>query len=182
MKRNEAFPSNFVSKDDLAQPTIATIQTVEKQKLKSEHGEEEKPVMSFADFDKSLVLNNVNWQTCEDAYGDDSDGWRGKRIELYVDPSIMFGNKRVGGVRLRLPQPSRPTSGSNGRLSWDDACRQAGEVGLSVDGLKQALKDRGLNGYSADRDGQLVRDIVSERRKESVFAAPGEVDSGEVNF
>lgn len=183
MKRGDAFPSRFVSKDDLAQPKIVTIGDVEMQEIQGDGGKENKPVMHFTDFDKPLILNNINWQTCEDVYGDDSDAWRGKKIQLYHDPSIMFGNKRVGGVRIRLPQVNSTVGGTASQWSWPQALQQAGEVGLDEAGLKEALKARGLNGYNAQRDTAVVREILNERRKESAFVPEGEgVEADSIPF
>lgn len=103
MKRSQVFPSTFLGKDDVPHPIRAVIRDVVVQKVKSEHGEEDKPVMLFTDeVLKPMILNNTNWAVCE-AYGDDSDLWRGHPVEIYLDPNIMFGSKRVGGLRLRLP-------------------------------------------------------------------------------
>jgi len=57
---------------------------------------------------KPIVLNNVNWLTCEDLYGEDSDMWRGKPHRLYRDPNIMFGNKRWAGF-VSVPRKSNRT-------------------------------------------------------------------------
>lgn len=111
MKRNHAFPGNYLAKDDVADPITAVVGTVNLEPVKCEHGDEHKPVMRFRnDQLKPLILNLVNWQTIEDAYGDDSDAWIGKPIEVYCDPSVMFGGRRVGGVRVRIPKqaPTRP--------------------------------------------------------------------------
>jgi len=177
MKRGEAFPSTFVSKDDVQTPKVVTISGVENQMIKGEHGEERKPVMSFSDFDKAMILNGINWQTCEDAYGDDSDGWAGKKIELYHDPNVMFGAKRVGGVRMRLPVRGAATggAGNNGHWPWAEAVRKAGEVGMTETDLKAYLKEQGLTGYTAARDTATVRNMIVERQKESAF-------SGEASF
>ncbi len=120
MKRSEAFPSSFLGKDDVPRPFIATIQDVVITEIKGENGMEKKPVMHFAGgATKPLIVNNINWIQCEVEYGPDSDGWTGKPIEIFVDPNVMFGAKRVGGVRLRIPanspanSPARNTGGAD---------------------------------------------------------------------
>jgi hypothetical protein len=113
MKRNQAFPPNYLGKDDVRTPIAAVIEDVRSQAVQCEHGMEQKPVMTFAGGQiKPLIINMVNWQICEDAYGEDSDSWRQKPIEIYLDPSVMFGGRRVGGIRLRVPQqhPGRPAA------------------------------------------------------------------------
>lgn len=110
MKRSEAFPSKFVSKDDVEIPVIWTIAGVQKVEMDDDGGgKKAPPVVSFVEENaKPLILNNSNWMTLEDLYGDDSDNWTGKKIELYKDASVMFGGKRVGGVRVRKPGNQAP--------------------------------------------------------------------------
>ena len=104
MKANDVFPSKYISQKDLERPMVLTINTVVMEDLDGDHGVESKPIMYFREADsKALVVNKGNWTVCEEAYGEDSDGWVGKRIEIYADPNVMFGSKRVGGVRLRIP-------------------------------------------------------------------------------
>ncbi len=109
MKRSEAFPSQYVSKDDVEVPKAWTIETIAPVEMPSDDGSKTKspPVMFFHEADaKPLILNNTNWMTIEDLYGPESNEWKGHKIELYNDPSVMFGNKRVGGVRVRKPATS----------------------------------------------------------------------------
>jgi hypothetical protein len=109
MKRSQAFPGNFLGKDDVPSPLSAIIADVTREPVKCEFGEEQKPIMRFTSNQlKPLILNNVNWLGYEDAYGEDSDDWRGKPAEIYVDPHVMFGHKRVGGLRLRIPAKQVP--------------------------------------------------------------------------
>src|SRR3990172_4741253 len=102
MKRSEAFPSTYLSKDDVDPPITATINDVYHVNLKGDAGDETKTAMSFVEPDvKPMIVNNANWMTCEDLYGEDSDGWAGHKVEIFKDPTIMFGGKRVGGGRVR---------------------------------------------------------------------------------
>lgn len=118
MKRSDAFPSTYLAKEDVPDPVTAIIADVSREPIRNENcGTDDKPVVTFEhDQLKAMILNQVNWQTLEDAYGEDSDDWRGKPVEVYVDPSVMFGGRRVGGVRVRVPsnQPSRPINGRQG--------------------------------------------------------------------
>jgi hypothetical protein len=103
MKRNDAFPSKYLSKEDVkGEPKTGVIDAVIQETFEGDDGKKLKPILTFSNDVKPMVLNNANWMTIEDAYGDESDMWKGKKIELYHDPSVMFGNKRVGGVRVRV--------------------------------------------------------------------------------
>jgi len=109
MKRNQAFPSKFLNKDDVESPKTWTIRGVFKEVLEGENGVEEKPVLDFEEEEaKPFILNQTNWIVLEDLYGEDSDSWIGKRIELYKDASVMFGSKRVGRIRCRKPTEAIP--------------------------------------------------------------------------
>ena len=154
----KAFQSNFLSKDDC--PTAATINKVDFEMVGGEDtGKERKVVIHSTDFPmlpdnthKMFILNKSNWINIEEAYGPDTDTWIGQRIELYVDPSIMYGGKRVGGVRVRIPSgvtipsPNLPQVGNV--WSWQQACEAAVAAGISIDQLKAELKSMGLTGYS----------------------------------
>jgi hypothetical protein len=60
-----------------------------------------------------------------EAYGDESSAWVGRKVTLYRDPSIKFGNDTPGGIRVShmsdLPNgetfKAKITS-SRGRRSW----------------------------------------------------------------
>jgi hypothetical protein len=111
MKRSQAFPSRFLAQSDVATPIVATIANVTQEDLTGDRGLETKAVMTFTDPRlKALVVNNINWTTCEAAFGEDSDAWHGQQIEIYADPSIMFGRDRVGGIRVRIPSAPRPAA------------------------------------------------------------------------
>src|SRR4051794_26075830 len=104
MKRTEAFASNYLNQEDLSRPQLAVIHTVGKELVNTDdNGQREKPVAHFVNGTKPLILNMVNWDTIENAYGPDSDNWAGKAIELYVDRNVMYGPRRVGGIRIRIP-------------------------------------------------------------------------------
>lgn len=45
------------------------------------------------------------------AWGDDASDWVGRRAELYGDPDVMFGGKKVGGIRVsRLSHITKPVA------------------------------------------------------------------------
>jgi len=108
MKVGKMFPSKFLSKDDLVEPIVFTVDTVVMEEVQNEDGKEEKPILYFFGNDvKPLILNKTNAETLEKEFGSDSDDWEGKNIEVYVDPSIRFGKKLIGGIRVRIPDTSK---------------------------------------------------------------------------
>ena len=63
---------------------------------------EKKLVMHFVGKDKALILNRTNCESLEAIVGtDDYAAWVGHAVVLFTDPSVMFGGKRVGGLRSR---------------------------------------------------------------------------------
>lgn len=104
MKVSEMFPSKFLGKADLTRPAVGVIDYLAEEEISGDGGKESKHVIHFrGDAPKPLILNRGNADALAEYFGDDSDGWVGKRIEVYVDPSVMFGGKRIGGIRVRVP-------------------------------------------------------------------------------
>ena len=161
MKRSEAFPSKYLSQDDVDPAVRATISGLRIEMLKSEEkGDEQKPILLFREDIKPLILNNTNWTTLEDAYGEDSDLWVGKTVEIYRDPNVMMGKKKVGGVRFRIPQAQAPVQ----PLSFDEAVALAATVGISRDLLVADLKASGKTGYVPARDTDQVVQLVEDKK------------------
>jgi hypothetical protein len=109
MKVSKMFPSKYLSKDDLETPEVFTIDSVEMDDVQTEDGKtEEKPIIYFTDDgSKPLILNRTNAEYLAESFGQDSEEWGGKVIELYIDPSVSFGKKRIGGIRVRTPDTSK---------------------------------------------------------------------------
>ena len=57
-------------------------------------------VVAFAGQSKRLGLCKTNAQQIAAFYGDDAGGWIGQSITLWPDPSVTYGGKVVGGVRI----------------------------------------------------------------------------------
>ena len=55
------------------------------------------------DDDTKLLLNKENTRNLIEGFGtDETDDWVGRTFEAYYDPSVTFGGKRVGGLRVRV--------------------------------------------------------------------------------
>jgi hypothetical protein len=157
MKRSDAFPSKYISKDDVTTPFTAVIDSVHMATLQVDEKEETKPAMSFRGDVKPLLLNNINWMMLEDMFGGDSDSWIGRAIELYVDPNVMYGGKRVGGVRVRAAR--QHTAFTN----LDEATRYVFDNGIDPEDMKKALDGRGFKGFNSKRDSDFVYDWVQQK-------------------
>lgn len=90
-------------------PTV-TIERVKKQTVKGEDGETGKPVIWFAGQKKPWIAGVVSCETIARLYGDDFEGWIGKRITLY--PTTTSSPKGV--VPCIRVKPVKPPP-ANGR-------------------------------------------------------------------
>jgi len=115
MKIGQMIESKFVKKEDLDRPRIATITGISQENVGQDDAPEMKWALNFAEADiKPLILNKINMQLVALACGsEETDDWNGISIILWADPTVSFGGKLVGGVRVRpntaLTQPA-PTS------------------------------------------------------------------------
>jgi hypothetical protein len=118
MKTSDAFPSRYLSHDDLDGDVTVTIRSVALQDMQRPGTSErvEKPVIEFDELDKGLVCNKTNWLAIARQHGDESDDWTGKDIVLGVE-RVRFGNDHVEAIRVRAttrppatgqPAPSAP--------------------------------------------------------------------------
>lgn len=113
MKRSDAFPSRFLSSDEVGDKQYRLIigQVVMEEMLDDNGVAKDVPVCHFQNTQKVLRLNATNWDTLADTYGDDSEEWFGKQVFVYVDPRVKFGKKFVKGLRLRIeaaPKAAKP--------------------------------------------------------------------------
>jgi len=98
--------SQFLSQDDIVPATgkLVTIESFEKREIEGRNGEpdKEKVCVKFEEFEKPLVVNKINGDSIkvftESPTPEDSVG---KQLEIYIDETVSFGGKIVGGIRLR---------------------------------------------------------------------------------
>lgn len=101
MKMSEAFPSSFLKASDLGGAMVTvTIGTVTMEKVSES---EEKPCIHFDGKDKGLILNKTNAAVLVNAYGDESNHWTGKPIQLF-SAQVSFQGRMVDAIRVRIPQ------------------------------------------------------------------------------
>jgi hypothetical protein len=124
--------SRFLSKEDLDTETfVVTISEVKIESLRSNRGDEDKYVLYFKERDfKPMVLNVLNRRRIIAVYGDESDDWTGRAIEIYVDPNVEMGGEIVGGIRVKIPAspPSRSSTQPKQPTRQGDAVPQYGST------------------------------------------------------
>lgn len=116
MKINDAFPSKYLKQGDLkGKRVLVTIDHVVVEDVGQGSDQEQKPVVYFRGAEKGWVLSaRINADEITNIIGDDeTEHWAGHKIVLYVDPNVMYGGKKVGGIRVAPPpqgqgKPSAP--------------------------------------------------------------------------
>ena len=100
----DASGAQFLKKDDIIPGgQVVTIARFEMTDIdERDGGTKQKVCVHFQELDKPLVLNSTNAQALKlftaaemplDAIG--------KKVEMYVDPSVSFGGQIMGGIRFR---------------------------------------------------------------------------------
>ena len=103
VKLNDAFPSEYLKADDLRGQTVeVTIANAAIGKI----GDDSRLIITFQGKDKKLVANKTNANKIGDVYGDDTDFWIGKPVELYPSETDYQG-KTVPCIRVRIPQSAQ---------------------------------------------------------------------------
>lgn len=106
---DEAYGSQYLGVTDVGDRKIRTllVKTKNEQVRDRESGKLKKRILVFFEnVAKPLVLNKTNLNTLIDALGKNPAGWLNASIGIWVDPSVSFGGKRTGGVRLRVLAPA----------------------------------------------------------------------------
>ena len=123
---------SFLKQEDLhGKSPRAVIASVDLEEVKdTDSGKlEKKLVMHFVGKDKALILNRTNCEAMEAICGtDDYGAWVGHAVVLFTDPTVKFGGKTVGGLRIRAnsttpvapppPPPMREPGEDDGDDVW----------------------------------------------------------------
>jgi len=111
MKIHEMMDSKYLKKEEVGEDgTVVTIEGFERVNVAPDDKPEElKWIMHTREFDKPLIINTTNLKLCERVLGsDDTDDYIGKQIVLYNEPNITFGDKLVGGIRVKAHRKAAP--------------------------------------------------------------------------
>ena len=100
---SDLFPSPYLKSDDVGEGELTlTITDIAIEEIGQDR--KPKPVLSFKESDKKLVLNATNGAVIRDLYDEPYD-WPGKRITLYTTEVSYAGKTTIGvRVRKRVPQ------------------------------------------------------------------------------
>jgi hypothetical protein len=126
MKISELFPGKYFKAADFAKPRTLTVESV--SLVQFDDGS--KPAVRFQGEQRQLVLNKTNSFVLVAAWGDDTDAWRGKSVEIFTRPVFVSG-RQVEGIAVeplgadtdeqfafdRPPENPKPSARSAERIS-----------------------------------------------------------------
>lgn len=168
MKLSEAFPGKYLKADDLGDEDVAvTIKDCTQEMVGQGSDASLKLVLMFREFDKGLICNKTNAKVIAKLYGDDTDDWTGKKIVLWVNHDVQFGNEVVSAIRVRSKAPTSAANGNgqatttNDILLLDQAIEACEKAGLKRADLVNYLKSHGITAYNARRDTPVVRTFLA---------------------
>jgi hypothetical protein len=102
MNINEAYPSKYLSSEDLQGREIRlVIARVEVEEVGRDR--EKKPILYFTKAKKGMVLNKTNARMIAAAYGANTDQWEDREIIIF-SMKVQFGDEIVDGIRVKIPK------------------------------------------------------------------------------
>lgn len=95
--------AQYLKKEDLSEPVDAELLFVKEENVTAP-GKNTKTrlVAYFNGQSKGLILNTANCEILAQITGtDDPNGWEDVALQLYVNPDVKYGGKKIGGIRIR---------------------------------------------------------------------------------
>lgn len=167
MKLNEVFPSKWLKAEDFSEGEIrtVTIKGVTLEEFKANGKTEMKPVMEFTN-EKPMVLNKTNAGIIEKLYGDDTDEWLAKKIDLFTMEVESFGDI-VAAIRVknRVPASTKSTiTDSVTPISQQQKTQLVNQAQLTYGDewqgkVKPMLKGKALADLSGDEAAKIISDL-----------------------
>ena len=104
MNINAAFSSNYLRAVDLkGKDARVTIESFKIESIGQGSDAKELPVLRFKNKEAGFVLNKTNANIIQGSFGDETDDWIGRELELFV-AQVAFKGEMVDGLRVRVPQ------------------------------------------------------------------------------
>lgn len=96
------FPNDYLGAHEfMGKDVTKRIKSVAMEDLRVQGGKKERrPVVTFSDAKKKLVLNKTNAKTVAKLYGPDTKGWIGNPVTMYPT-TCMLGRETVDCIRIR---------------------------------------------------------------------------------
>lgn len=101
MQIHKAFPPAYLRASDIEGKTInVNIERCEMEQINGKN----KPVLYLRNREIGMVLNRTNTNTIAEAYGGETENWRGHPLEIYT-VQVNYQGRMVPGLRVRIPEP-----------------------------------------------------------------------------
>jgi len=99
--------AKYLKKEDISEPVDKELLWVKDEEVTAPGKDTATRLVAyFEGLAKGLVLNTANCDTLLEITGiEDPNLWRDIAVQLYVDPDVKYGGKKVGGIRIRVPEP-----------------------------------------------------------------------------
>lgn len=106
-------PGRYLKKAQLERPRLATIKTIRTENVAPENRQPSlKPVVYFQEFEEGVPAGAQTRESLKEALGtQEVTEMIGRKVVIYVNPDIMYGGQRVGGIRFRAPKPRPEAQG-----------------------------------------------------------------------
>ena len=98
---------HYLKKEDLSDPVDTELLWVKEETVTTPGKDTTTRLVAyFEGLSKGLVLNTANCETLAEMTGtNDPNEWKDVAVQLYVDPDVTYGGKKIGGIRIRKPAP-----------------------------------------------------------------------------
>jgi hypothetical protein len=95
--------------------------------------------VSFRGKRKSWLAGPVTQEVIVKMFGPKIEDWIGKKVTLFVDPTVKMGRQVTGGIRVRLQR-----NGATGPLTEDALDNEVDpEIAAAIDAAKDPFVDEG---------------------------------------
>lgn len=103
-------PSRFLRKAHLERPRLATIKGIQAENVAPQNRAPDiKPVVYFEEFSEGVPVGKEQREQLKLIMAtDDVSAMVGRQVVIMIDPNIVYGGQRVGGIRFRAPKPRPP--------------------------------------------------------------------------
>ena len=105
MNINQTFPSKWIKASDLQGRTFKL--TIHDVTLEQFQDGTQKPAVWFVGREKAMILNKTNAETIAAMYGEETDTWKGRELEVF-SMKVQGPNGIVDGIRVRIPDAPQP--------------------------------------------------------------------------
>ncbi len=103
-------PSRFLKKAHLQKPRLATIKVVQTENVAPQNRTPDiKPVVYFEEFTEGVPVGKEQREQLKMIFEtSNTDLMKGRQVVILVDPNVVYGGQRVGGIRFRAPRQRPP--------------------------------------------------------------------------